>query len=127
MVSVQPYLPRFKNWYLTTCEDLANYYLGEANSITKALPFYWKYFNCIPKSERTEALYEKMDSYVELLIQTNSSRRALKFLKEYTPHISETLESVRAKAYVRLMKLSQQLNTQDKLFYQMIAKNPVGK
>lgn len=51
-------------------------------------------------------MYSKMNSYVDLLIKSNSSRRALKFMKQYVPFIPEDYQSLKAESHRKMTKLS---------------------
>lgn len=83
VTSIEPYLPRFQFWYIRICEELTVHFQKEERSVVKALPYFWKIFKCLGKSDRTSNIFSQMGFYVESLIKSGSSRRASKFLKKY--------------------------------------------
>ena len=61
--------------------------------ISRALPYAWKLLQSLPKSNLTIEQIKQMGVYIGLLKKSNSSRRALMYLKTYAYRIPEEFSS----------------------------------
>ena len=77
------YAPYFVNWCFFCCSNFAYWCVNVAKTPNIAVPFYRKSLKNSLNFNNTDILYRLMLDYARTLVETNCSRKAYKFMKQY--------------------------------------------
>lgn len=117
------YKNTFLEIYLKLCLSISKYLVQQLNQYHLGLKYLWKYIEIKEKNftKMTEFDFEVYNLFTNILMKSNSYRRAIIFLKKYIFKIPVSFFTAKKQAFALMHKASVEMNEKMmKIYYELI-------